>query len=83
MGIVKIKKANIGDQVFTQLKDQIINGEWRPGDRIPSEAQLIQLFGVSRGTIREAAEAAGLRGHQRPCQMVASTLVFGVLKLAG
>ena len=56
MGIVKIKKANIGDQVFTQLKDQIINGEWRPGDRIPSEAQLIQLFGVSRGTVRQAVQ---------------------------
>ena len=56
MGIVKIKKANIGDQVFTQLKDQIINGEWRPGDRIPSEAQLRQLFGVSRGTVRQAVQ---------------------------
>ena len=56
MGIVKIKKANIGDQVFTQLKDQIINGEWRPGDRIPSEAQLMELFGVSRGTVRQAVQ---------------------------
>ena len=65
MGIVKIKKANIGDQVFTQLKDQIINGEWRPGDRIPSEAQLIQLFGVSRGTIREAVKLLVSRGVLR------------------
>ena len=56
MGIVKIKKANIGDQVFTQLKDQIINGEWRPGDRIPSEAQLMELLGVSRGTVRQAVQ---------------------------
>lgn len=68
MGIVKIKKANIGDQVFTQLKDQIINGEWRPGDRIPSEAQLMELFGVSPGDGPAGRAEAGGRGpdHHPP-----------------
>jgi hypothetical protein len=53
------------------------------GAKLPNEYELADRFGVSRGMVREAAEATGLRDHQRPCQMVASTLVFGVLKLAG
>lgn len=56
MAITEIKKNNIGDQVYCQMKDQILSGEWKPGDRIPSENQLISLFGVSRGTIRQALQ---------------------------
>jgi len=37
------------------------------GAKLPNEYELADRFGVSRGMIREAAEAAGLRGHQRPC----------------
>ena len=56
MGIVQIKKANIGEQVYTQIKNQILNREWKPGEKIPSENQLIELLGVSRGTIRQAVQ---------------------------
>lgn len=38
------------------MRNQILNGEWKPGDRIPSENQLIDLFGVSRGTVRQAVQ---------------------------
>ena len=41
MAIIEIKKTNIGEQVYTQMKNQILNGEWKPGDKIPSENQLI------------------------------------------
>ncbi|MBS5677914.1 MAG: GntR family transcriptional regulator [Oscillibacter sp.] len=37
------------------------------GAKLPNEYELADRFGVSRGMIREAAEAVGLRGHQRPC----------------
>ena len=56
MGIVEIKKVNIGDQVYSQMKNQILNGDWKPGNKIPSENQLIHLFGVSRGTVRQAVQ---------------------------
>jgi DNA-binding FadR family transcriptional regulator len=36
------------------LKRLIASGEYRPGDRIPSEAQLASMFGVGRSSIREA-----------------------------
>ena len=31
MGIVEIKKTNVGEQVYQQMKNQILAGEWRPG----------------------------------------------------
>lgn len=41
-------------QVLNILSDQIAAGELAPGDRIPSEAELIDQFGVSRITVRAA-----------------------------
>lgn len=56
MGITQIEKIQIGEQVYGQMRNQIMEGEWKPGEKIPSETQLIQLFGVSRGTIRQAIQ---------------------------
>ncbi len=41
-------------QVADQLRALIVTGQIRPGERLPSEASLAGLFGVSRGTVREA-----------------------------
>lgn len=44
------------------MKNQILNGDWKPGDKIPSENQLMALFGVSRGTVRQAVQKLGGEG---------------------
>ncbi len=54
MQIHPIKKVNISDQVYEQLKEQLINGVWKQGDKIPSENELVALFNVSRVTVRQA-----------------------------
>jgi GntR family transcriptional regulator len=36
------------------MKDRIVQGEWQPGQMIPSEAGLSQEYGVALGTIRQA-----------------------------
>lgn len=41
-------------QVATALREKIDSGEYKPGERLPSERELIEAFGVSRITIREA-----------------------------
>ena len=51
------KTENLTSQVFEQLKDQIITGKWKPGYKIPSENQLVEILNVSRITIREALQA--------------------------
>lgn len=39
-------------QVETQILDCLARGEWKPGDRIPTEPQLAERFGVAVFTIR-------------------------------
>lgn len=56
MDLKAVKKVNIGDQVYAQMKEQIISGNWASGERIPSENQLMEIFGVSRGTVRQAIQ---------------------------
>jgi len=44
-------------QVETILRDQIVDGALRPGDRLPAEEALRAEYGVSRGTLRQALDA--------------------------
>ena len=62
MAIRKIKKVRIGDQVFEQLKQMIAEGEWKPGDRLPSETDLADQFGISRVTVRQALQRLSALG---------------------
>lgn len=52
MKVQRVRKAY--EQVADQLIATITSGELRPGDRLPSEAELAAGFGVSRTTVREA-----------------------------
>ncbi|MEA2361564.1 MAG: GntR family transcriptional regulator, transcriptional repressor for pyruvate dehydrogenase complex [Thermoleophilaceae bacterium] len=50
-------------QVRDELEGAIGRGDYEPGDRLPSERQLSEMFGVSRVSVREAIrslEALGL-----------------------
>jgi DNA-binding FadR family transcriptional regulator len=44
----------MSDQVATQIRRMIARGELVDGDWLPTEAELIERFGVSRPTLREA-----------------------------
>lgn len=41
-------------QVENYMRDKIVKGEWPGGTQIPTEVQLMELFGVSRATLRQA-----------------------------
>jgi DNA-binding FadR family transcriptional regulator len=49
---VRVPKA--GEMVASQLRRQIVLGELKEGDHLPSESVLMEEFGVSRPTLREA-----------------------------
>ncbi len=42
--------------VFEQLSDNIYNGIWRPGEKIPSESVIMRTTGASRAAVREAVK---------------------------
>ncbi|WP_172332467.1 FadR/GntR family transcriptional regulator [Mangrovicoccus sp. HB161399] len=51
------------EQVARKIKDAVVERGLRPGDRLPSEAEMMAEFAMSKGTIREAMrilEAQGL-----------------------
>lgn len=54
MAITSIQQKRIGDEIFEQMKEHIISGQWAPGKKIPGELELAKLFGVSRVSVREA-----------------------------
>ena len=54
MAISKVKKRNIGEEVYEQLEEAILSGDWPPGYKLPSETDLAEQMGVSRVTIRGA-----------------------------
>jgi GntR family transcriptional regulator len=43
-------------QVYTKLKRAIEDGDYRAGEKMPSESELEKMFGVSRITVRKAIE---------------------------
>lgn len=49
-----IKTGNISKEIVKQFIDSIKNNELKAGDRLPPELELVKIFKVSRGTIREA-----------------------------
>ncbi len=49
-----IRKTKVSDEVLEQLKRSILAGDYKPGDRLPSEKALCELFQVSRISVRTA-----------------------------
>ncbi|MBO6520232.1 MAG: FadR family transcriptional regulator [Rhodospirillales bacterium] len=52
-------RQSLSAQLVAELREQIANGTFAPGDKLPSENELIQKYSVSRTVVREAI--SGLR----------------------
>lgn len=57
-----IKTSRVFEDVLIQLKEAILLGIYKSGDKLPSERELTFQFQVSRGVIREAIRALELSG---------------------
>lgn len=56
MSLHSVKRESVVTEIYNQMKEQIINGEWKLGSKIPSENELSKQFEVSRNTIRSAIQ---------------------------
>jgi len=56
------RELPLSDRVAQQLLDAIVAGTFKPGDLLPSERELGELFGVSRTVIREALRSLAAKG---------------------
>jgi GntR family transcriptional repressor for pyruvate dehydrogenase complex len=57
-----IKKESLRSQVYAQLKSQLTKGVWKVGEKMPSENELCESFGVSRVTVRAAIQQLEILG---------------------
>lgn len=59
----RIDRLSRPQKVAEAIKEWVVANGWLPGERLPTEAEMIERFGMAKGTIREAIrilEAQGL-----------------------
>lgn len=61
-GLAPVRKQSVGQQVVGQIVELIRTGNLRPGDRLPSERELVEIFGISRPSLRESMRALSVLG---------------------
>jgi GntR family transcriptional repressor for pyruvate dehydrogenase complex len=52
-----IRQLRVSEEIIAQLKQSILQGHFKPGDKLPAERDLAEEFRVSRVAIREALRA--------------------------
>ncbi|MBP2031773.1 GntR family transcriptional repressor for pyruvate dehydrogenase complex [Clostridium algifaecis] len=57
-----IKSTKVYEQVIEQIKNMIVDGTLKRGDRLPSERELVENLEVSRTSVREAIRALQIMG---------------------
>ncbi|MEM7152075.1 MAG: GntR family transcriptional regulator [Myxococcota bacterium] len=62
MGLRKIAKKTLSDEVYDQLSGEIVEGHFGAGVNLPAERQLCETLGVNRGAIREALKRLAQAG---------------------
>jgi GntR family transcriptional repressor for pyruvate dehydrogenase complex len=56
------KTFKISDQIIDQIRDAVLSGKLKPGDRLASEKELADQFNVSKATMREAMRVLEVMG---------------------
>lgn len=51
-----IQKKSLADMIAETLKQQITEGTYRAGDKLPTKPELMKTFGVGRSSVREAVK---------------------------
>lgn len=58
----RIQRRKLSHEVHDRLLERLRAGEWRTGDHLPSERDLMARFGVGRPAIREAMQSMAHAG---------------------
>ncbi|EGD49081.1 regulatory protein GntR HTH [Ruminiclostridium papyrosolvens DSM 2782] len=58
----KINRVSVVEQICSLVKQDIANGVWNPGDKLPTEAKFSEIFGVNRLSVRMALQKLSTLG---------------------
>lgn len=59
---LSLKRSTLTDAIVEAIQNQIIEGKLKPGEQLPSEKELCEIFDVGRSSVREALKALTLVG---------------------
>lgn len=57
-----IRPATLHARIRAEVEARILSGEWRPGDRLPTETELMARYGCSRMTVNKAMASLAATG---------------------
>ena len=60
-----VSRTTLSEQVALQLASELEAKRWKPGEKLPSEADLCKVFNVGRSTLREALKSLSFIGMIR------------------
>jgi GntR family transcriptional repressor for pyruvate dehydrogenase complex len=67
-GFGAIHRPRVYEEVARRLQALIVDGQLKPGDRLPPERELVRQFQVSRGSVRDAIRVLEVMGLVRSRQ---------------
>jgi GntR family transcriptional repressor for pyruvate dehydrogenase complex len=62
MKFTPIKPKKVSTQIADQIRTSVLSGEFNPGEKLPPERELAEMFGVSRPSVREALNILSASG---------------------
>lgn len=62
ISLKSIKRETLSQQVIDQIIELLLDGKLKPGDKLPTEAELTEWFSVSRPVLREALSSLETMG---------------------
>ncbi len=65
VGFEQVRPVRLYERIVEQIEDALARGELKPGQRLPSERELVAQFGTSRATVREALRVLESNGLVR------------------
>jgi GntR family transcriptional repressor for pyruvate dehydrogenase complex len=63
-----VRKTKVYEEIAHQIQRLIRDGLLKPGDKLPPERELVEMFQVSRSSLRDAIRALELMGLVEPRQ---------------
>lgn len=62
MEIQRVGRKSISEEIVVQIRRMVDEGSLSPGDRLPAERVMAEMFGVSRATVREGIKSLSEAG---------------------
>lgn len=57
-----VRPATLHARIRAEVEARILSGEWKPGDRLPTETELMARYGCSRMTVNKAMASLAATG---------------------